>query len=262
MVRHVRQLISVLDKPKRHIEMSVWIIDVQKEQLDKLGVNLSGNINAGSALSASFNGGISSTVDAVSFVARITALSQENKANIVSRPMLLTQENVPAVFDNNRTFYTKLIGERTVELDHVTYGTSMSVLPRFAGSNEIEMMLNVEDGNGYTEEQSDTLPEVGRTTISTIARVPVGKSLLIGGYTRDEKSQGKSGIPWLQDIPVLGALMRYEESKDSSLVRVFLIQPKEIKGEQSNGNDFISHVRNAGINSDLTDWMNNFLESK
>lgn len=41
------------------------------------------------------------------------------------------------------------------------------------------------------------LPEVGRTNISTIARVPRGKSLLIGGYTRDESSEGEAKIPLL-----------------------------------------------------------------
>ncbi len=45
--------------------------------------------------------------------------------------VLLTQENVPAIFDNNRTFYTKLIGERNVALEHVTYGTMIRVLPVF-----------------------------------------------------------------------------------------------------------------------------------
>lgn len=61
--------------------------------------------------------------------------------------MVLTQENIPAIFDNSRTFYTQLIGERSVELQHVTYGTSVNVLPRFTDADEIEMMLNVEDGS-------------------------------------------------------------------------------------------------------------------
>lgn len=34
----------------------------------------------------------------------IFALTRNDKANIVSRPMVLTQENIPAIFDNNRTF--------------------------------------------------------------------------------------------------------------------------------------------------------------
>lgn len=261
LVEHVREVINLLDKPKRHVEMSVWIIDIQKEQLDQLGVRWSGSLSVGSSFGASFNGGISSTVDGASFVARIMALSQNKKANIVSRPMILTQENVPAIFDNNRTFYTKVVGERTAELQHVTYGTSLSVLPRFSGTNEIEMMLNVEDGNQYREQDSQALPEVGRTNISTIARVPVGKSLVIGGYTRDEQSAEKEGIPVLQHIPIIGNLMKFSTSKNANLVRIFLIQPREVDGAQ-NDNALIAKARQKGDAGELTDWMNNFLDNR
>lgn len=96
----------------------------------------------------------------------------------------MTQENVPAIFDNNRTFYTKLIGERNSSTAHVTYGTMISVLPRFSADGEIEMSLNIEDGNeekqSISGNEDSVLPEVGRTHISTVARVPQGKSLLIG----------------------------------------------------------------------------------
>lgn len=261
LVEHVRQIVNALDKPKRHVEMSVWIIDIQKEQLDQLGVRWSGSLSVGRSFGASFNGGISSTVDGANFVARIMALSQSKKANIVSRPMILTQENVPAIFDNNRTFYTKVVGERTAELQHVTYGTSLSVLPRFSGTNEIEMMLNVEDGNQYRDQDSEMLPEVGRTNISTIARVPMGKSLVIGGYTRDEQSAEQEGIPVLQHIPIIGNLMKFSSNKNANLVRIFLIQPREVNGTQ-NDNALIAKARQKGDAGELTDWMTNFLDNR
>lgn len=58
----------------------------------------------------------------------------------------------------------------------------ISVLPRFAARNQIELLLNIEDGNEINSDKTnvDDLPQVGRTLISTIARVPQGKSLLIG----------------------------------------------------------------------------------
>lgn len=63
-----------------------------------------------------------------------TGTCAKRRAAVVARPVVLTQENIPAIFDNNRTFYTKLVGERTAELDEVTYGTMISVLPRFAST--------------------------------------------------------------------------------------------------------------------------------
>lgn len=261
-VRSLQQLIALLDLPRRHVEMSVWIVDLQKEQLDQLGVSWSGSLNVGPQLGVAFNGG-SSTVDGASFMAAVTALAKDQKANIVSRPMILTQENIPAVFDNNRTFYTKLVGERTSSLEHVTYGTAISVLPRFSAEQEIELLLSVEDGNQIAGQDSELLPEVGRTSISTIARVPKGKSLLIGGYTRQENSEALSGIPGMRSLPLIGGLFRYQSQKQASLVRVFLIQPKEIVTQFLPENvGMMQALRGKSLNGDMFDWMDNLLAGK
>ncbi|WP_305883443.1 type III secretion system outer membrane ring subunit SctC [Chromobacterium sp. IIBBL 290-4] len=234
-VRFIERLVAALDVAKRHVELSLWIIDMEKDDLDQLGVDWRGQVSLGGRLGMTFNSaGSFSTLDGTRFLASVMALSQKNKANVVSRPVLLTQENVPAIFDNNRTFYTKLEGERSVDLQHVTYGTLVSVLPRFSADGQIEMALNIEDGRearppDYSQGNKDAAtPEVGRTRISTVARMPQGKSLLIGGFTRDSSSDDQARIPLLGDAPILGKLFRYRHQNLTNTVRVFLIQPREI----------------------------------
>lgn len=261
---YIRNLAKTLDVAKQHIELSVWIVDLQKEAFDNLGVQWSGNLNVGGNLGISLNGG-TSTIDGASFMVTALALSEKKKANIVSRPMLLTQENIPAIFDNSRTFYASLVGERTAQLENVTYGTLVSVLPRFTANGEIEMMLNVEDGNQFdtTKTNDSTLPEVGRTNISTIARVPKGKSLLIGGYIHDERSTVEGKIPLLGDIPLLGKLFQYSRDRESSMVRVFLIQPREIDAPLSpDAHTMINDIRKDLGNDQLQNWMTNYLDSQ
>lgn len=263
-VSYIRNLVNSLDIPKRHVELSVWIVDLQKDAFNNLGVEWSGSINVGNSFGLSLNGG-SSTIDGASFMAAALALSEKNKANIVSRPMILTQENIPAIFDNSRTFYSKLVGERTAQLENVTYGTLVSVLPRFTENGEIEMMLNVEDGNQFdnTRTGTDDLPEVGRTKISTVARVPKGKSLLIGGYTRDEESKVEGKIPLLGDIPWLGQLFSYTRDRGSNMVRVFLIQPREIDGPLAlDAHSQIAGMKKNFSRDDLQNWMTNYLDSQ
>lgn len=263
-VNNIKLLVASLDLPRRHIEMSVWIVDLQKEEFDQLGIDWQGSFNLGGQIGISFNGG-SSTVDGASFMASVRALEQKKKANVVSRPMILTQENIPAVFDNNRTFYTKLLAEREAKLESITYGTSVNVLPRFTQNNEVELLLTIEDGSQYDQSTSseNILPEVGRTNISTIARVPKGKSLLVGGYTRHESIQTEYSIPGLKDIPFIGELFRYHSNKNSEMVRVFLIQPKEIKSEHAqDGRSVIQNVAGKPATGELFDWMNNFLENR
>ncbi|WP_434601373.1 type III secretion system outer membrane ring subunit SctC [Pseudomonas sp. Z4-7] len=231
-VHFIENLVSALDTPKRHVELSLWIIDLHKDELNQLGINWQGALKSGGQFSASLNAGSATTLDGVSFVTQVMALERTQRANVVSRPVILTQENVPAIFDNNRTFYAPLVGERSVDLQHVTYGTLVSVLPRFAQSDEIEMLLNIEDGNEVENpgqgEQQGALPTVGRTRISTVARVPQGKSLLVGGFTRDDHGEQIGRIPVLGSIPWIGRLFSYRQSRSANTVRVFLIQPKEI----------------------------------
>src|SRR5450830_303893 len=234
-IRFVRNLVETLDEEKRHVELALWIIDLQKDDLDQLGVNWQGAISLGSQFSAGLNAGTAlnsfSTLESSRFIASILALTRDNKAQIVSRPVVLTQENTPAMFDNNRTFYTRLLAERAVDLQKVTYGTLVHVLPRFTSKNEIELSLNIEDGSEVANTDStrkDELPTVGRTKISTVARVPQGKSLLVGGYTRGETGENIGKIPLLGDLPFIGGAFRYRQSLNKNTVRVFLITPREI----------------------------------
>ncbi|EFI9719458.1 EscC/YscC/HrcC family type III secretion system outer membrane ring protein [Escherichia coli] len=231
-VDFIGALVRLLDVAKRHVELSLWIIDLNKNDLEQLGVAWGGSTSFSNKLDIALNQTLVSTLDGVHFLASVYALEKQNQARIVSKPVLMTQENVPAIFDNNRTFYTKLIGERNSSLAHVTYGTMISVLPRFSADGEIEMSLNIEDGNeekqSISGNEDSVLPEVGRTHISTVARVPQGKSLLIGGYTRDSRTKDVQKIPLLGDIPLIGSLFRYENQNQNNVVRVFLIQPKEI----------------------------------
>jgi len=237
-IKIIRDIVTQLDVAKRHIELSLWIIDIDKSELNNIGVNWQGAASFGDTFSATLNMNPSasiSTLDGNKFIASVMALNQKKKANVVSRPVILTQENIPAVFDNNRTFYVSLVGERNSSLEHVTYGTLINVIPRFSLHGQIEMSLTIEDGTGnnrlnsiYNNDNVSVLPEVGRTKISTIARVPQGKSLLIGGYTHDTDSDEVTSIPLLSSIPFVGNMFKYKKNNVSNIVRVFLIQPREV----------------------------------
>nr|WP_157645101.1 type III secretion system outer membrane ring subunit SctC [Burkholderia ubonensis] len=231
-VQEMERLIHALDVAKRQVELSLWIIDIKKGSLDKLGIVWQAEASRGS-LGVGFNGGAPlSTQNGQHFLASIQAMSLAGDARVVSRPILLTQENAPAIFDNNQTFYTQTVGERTAQLDHVTYGTLVSVLPRLTDpADHVEMQVDVEDGNsnGATVTggaSSNGLPLVNRMEIHTVARVPVGKSLLIGGNTMDNVTRTNHKIPLLGDIPLLGALFRGHSETHDQVVRVYLIEPR------------------------------------
>lgn len=229
-VSFVEDLVSAIDIPKQQIQLSLWIIDIAKDDINELGIRWQGAAKVGNT-GVTFNTSSLNPQSKLHFLADVTALARRGNAQVVSRPEILTQENVPALFDNNTSFYAKLVGERNSSLEKITYGTMISVLPRLAQrQQEIEMILNIQDGGlplnaeGQTE-NVDTLPMVNNTQISTEARVPVGYSLLVGGYSRDQDDYHSIGIPLLRDIPLLGKLFDYSYTSHKKMVRLFLIQP-------------------------------------
>lgn len=164
---------------------------------------------------------------------------------MVSRPIVLTQDNTLAVFDNNTTFYTSIKGERVSSMESITFGTKVSVIPRIANQRKsVEMIIDLEDGaEKQTNDEKNgegTLPVVNRTTISTIARVAQGNTLLIGGYTRDNTQFHNERIPLLGDIPLLGRLFQFQSEKNEKMVRLFLLQPRILQ------QDFFDDVNITG----------------
>ena len=125
-------------------------------------------------------------------MALINKLERRRRARVVTLPVILAQENVPAVFQDNQTFYLPRPGEDSGDWQPVRYGTQVSVLPRFAHGNEIEMQLTVEDGQqlgkGGNRKQSSVVASVG---ISTVIRVPQGRRLWVGGFQRDTEASAR-----------------------------------------------------------------------
>lgn len=227
-IQKVKNLVAEIDLSRKQIELSLWIIDVRKDQLDRLGAAWGGEVGIGNKFGASLNqGGAVTTLDGQRFLAAISALAKKGIASVVSRPAILTQENVMAHFDAGNSFYAPLVGERNSSLEAITYGTMVGVLPRVSSNNDIEMQLKIEDGAASTAGQGvGGLPIVSRINIDTVARVPENLSLLVGGYTREQQEETRARIPGLSRLPFIGGAFRYRSKRGDSLARVFLIQPR------------------------------------
>lgn len=242
----INQLIKQLDVAKPQIELSLWIIDVSKNEADQLGINWQADYGGGK-MKIAFNLSELNQFTGFSFFSKIRALSVKGQADMVSRPIILTQDNTPAVFDNNTTFYTTLLGERVSSLESITYGTKVSVTPRIANQRKsVEMIIELEDGAQKKEiaesNGEGALPVINRTNISTIARVAQGNSLLIGGYTRENTQHHKDKVPLLGDIPLAGRLFQFESVKTEKMVRLFLLQPRILQQDFFSDTEVTGHI--------------------
>lgn len=237
------ELIASLDKPTSQIEISVSIIDINTQDLQALGVDWN---NSGSSSDTQFSFTPNTTADYTtivssalgSFNARLQFLADEGRAKIVSRPSILTLDNIEAILDNSSTFYVSVASNEDSELFPVTSGTVVQVTPRIVREDHgrsIHMSVNIQDGTGSqgTEEIGQKLPEITNSSINTQAIISEQESLLIGGFYKEQNEEKLSKVPLLGDIPVLGHLFRAESTSKIKQVRLFLITPRIIGTKQT-----------------------------
>ena len=204
-VKAIEELVAELDKPKRPIEVSLWQVDIDRREFDKMGAAWPQEASTGAAVTR-----VLELLDDSRLMAQLGVLERRRKARVTAFPVILTQENVPAVFQDNHTFYLPSPGADSGDWQPVGYATEASVLPRFAQANQIEMQLTLEDGRQLGSAlKSGSAGAVGRVGISTVVRVPQGRRLWLGGFPREGD----------------GSQSRRAE------VRLFVIQARAVGGE-------------------------------
>lgn len=231
------KLIGQLDHRPKLVEVSVTIIDVDEQNLNQLGIDWSATTRIGGG-SISFNtaGSASdfSTIvgDTGNFMVRLSALEQNAKARILSRPSVLTVDNMQAVLDKNITFYTKLVSEKVAKLESVSTGALLRVTPRViveGGHEEIMLSLDIEDGRQTDPiSRQEPLPQTLDSEIVTHAMLKPDQALLLGGFVQGEESEGTRKIPLLGDIPILGRLFGTTQKTNRHSVRLFLLQVQPV----------------------------------
>lgn len=207
-VKFIQGLVAELDIPKRSIEVSLWWVDVDRGDLKTLGLDWDEATRASTTQ-------VLEPLEDNRLMAQISTLERRRRARVVTLPVILTEENVPAVFQDNHTFYLPTPGEDRSDWKPVPYGTQVSVLPRFTEANQIELLLNVEDGRQLSETGRRGKPTgVGRVSVNSVVRVPQGKRLWLGTFRREADGQG----------PIAGAARQSD-------VRLFVIQARAVGNE-------------------------------
>ncbi|MGO0306240.1 type III secretion system outer membrane ring subunit SctC [Endozoicomonas acroporae] len=240
------ELVASLDKPTSQIEISVSIIDINTQDLRALGVDWNNSASSNgtkisftpypNAPTPNYTTIVSSALG--SFNANLQLLADEGRVKIVSRPSILTLDNIEAILDNSSTFYVSVASNEDSELFPVTSGTVVQVTPRIVREEQgrrIHMTVNIQDGSGSqgTEDIGSKLPAVTNSSINTQAIISEQESLLIGGFYKEQDEAKLTKVPLLGDIPVLGHLFRAESKSKIKQVRLFLITPRIIGSTQT-----------------------------
>ncbi len=166
----------------------------------------------------------------------LTAAEEEGNVRIVSRPSVVTLNNVTSTIQSLRIVRIELPSGTTniasgsgsaagaaVATESVSIGIILSVTPQVSSDGFILMNISVKSSSLASEASGNSIPdELSREAISNVL-VRDGDTVVIGGIMKDTRDESQSGVPFLKDIPVLGWLFkRVKVSQDFEELMVFI----------------------------------------
>lgn len=188
--------------------------------------------------------------------AQLTALQEEGKLNILSKPSITTLDNQKAIIESGRDipYVSNNDGENTVEFKkavlkleatpHVIDGKNLKI-KIITNKDELDFSNNV-DGN----------PVILTKYAETEVILQDGQTTVIGGLGKETRSDTESGIPGIKDIPILGnAFKQKTNNVQMEHVLIFItpyilkerqqIHPDTVKKTDSDDSDDVNQLTQA-----------------
>jgi type IV pilus assembly protein PilQ len=171
----------------------------------------------------------------------ITAAENEGNAKIISRPSIVTLNNVPSTIKSERILRIALPSSTNiasgsgaaagtaVATEKIPVGINLTVTPQVSSDGFVLMNIKVKSSSVANSSTvsggtAGVIPfdELNREAEANVL-VRDGETIVIGGILKDIDSDSQSGIPYLKDIPVLGWLFRnWRFQKDFEELVVFI----------------------------------------
>jgi type III secretion protein C len=248
---YYQEIIDLLDVPVGLVEIRATIMDIDRKNLEDLGIEwefaaqgddgdqvVKGGLNTTTpyvpedGLLLPTGGGLNLATIVGSatdfFLSKVYALQEKGHAKILSRPSVLTLNNIEAQLEHSQTFYVRVEGTDEVDLFDVNAGVVLRVTPHIIEEENhtlVKLSIQIEDGEIVEDEEVDDIPIVKNSIINTQAVVGKDESLLIGGYLRERNYTARQSVPCLGDIPLVGWLFTRQSKRGDETERLFLITP-------------------------------------
>ena len=160
------------------------------------------------------------------FSAKLNALVSDGKAKILARPNITTIQGHEAVINigGDVPVPTQMVTE-TATTNTVTYrqaGIILRCTPRVNAEGQItaEVHTEVSTPEFVTDLKAYRFQ---RRSADTMVRLQDGETMVIGGLIGSEESHSLSKVPFLGDLPILGAFFKsVRHSHTESEVMIFL----------------------------------------
>ena len=197
------------------------------------------DLDASSGLSAAvpgFSYSLTGSDNAITGV--LNALARKSKLRVLSSPSILVLDNQTAnirVGDQQPVFTGSTTTDGGVVTQNVQYkdtGVSLQVTPHVNSNGLVKMDIQQDVTDvGEIDSATGQRSFLQRNIKSNIA-VKSGETIVLGGLIRDNRTDGKTGIPGLSNAPVVGNLFSGTSRSGERTELLVLITPTAIKSQR------------------------------
>jgi type IV pilus assembly protein PilQ len=171
------------------------------------------------------------------YTAFIEALQQVDLADVQAEPAITTVDNREAFIKVGEDVPVRVVDfqsagtgtntpKATVQFKET--GIQLKVTPHVTNTRQILMQLEAERSDLKILPAADLGYTIRKQNAKNQLLVNDGETAVIGGLTVTEVIKGKSGIPFLVDLPIVGKLFGYHNSSESRRDLIILVTPRII----------------------------------
>jgi type IV pilus secretin PilQ/predicted competence protein len=165
-----------------------------------------------------------------SLSAWLQALEQHKLSDVQAAPTIQVVDNHHARIQVGEKTPVRVLDAGTgntqaqATVQYEDTGIILDVTPHITNNNQILLDVSAERSGIQTD-----IPDVGFTFLKQIGQTRLllddGETMVIGGLTLSQVDRTESGIPFLMDLPVLGALFRTTKNSERKTDLIILVTP-------------------------------------
>ncbi len=168
----------------------------------------------------------------------LTALADKSLVKVVSSPSMMVLDNHTASIavgnqqpiQAGETITTG--GNVSNNIQYKDTGVTLTVTPSVNSGNMVTMQIVQNNTDvGPIDVATGQRSFLQRQYSSKVA-VRSGETLVLGGLIRDNSTNGKTGVPGLQDIPLFGSLFGTNQSNTNRTELILVITPRVVRTVQ------------------------------
>jgi pilus assembly protein CpaC len=161
---------------------------------------------------------------------QINALEQRGLARSLAEPNLVALSGDTASFLAGGEFpVPEANGLGTVTFAYQPYGVGLSFTPTVLKDGVINLVIKPEvseiDPTHTVTVSGTSVPGLITRKASTTLELRDGQSFMLGGLLQNQTTTAQDQLPWLGDVPVLGALFRSAQYQKNETDLVILVTP-------------------------------------